>query len=270
MGVEKSPNKLFAFQIEMKGYLVNLSENRLRSLKRRYAVLKNSELKFYRTQKHLLRDESPVMVLKLRDIKNVSKVFSKAGGNGFEVSSCWVLNLTTNVPHFSFSLNQKVIDSKQKRIKSRMNGTPLFRNNSKISQSPISRTVPNPSNPKFLDGLRRLRTGIRSDILPKSQMTNCCTSKNLTRKSPIHIRICGVLGYVRRPNPLRTSTRPHPRMNRTKSERLAARLMDPRRLRRFTADAAIRITPFALKLSTPIPNISSFAAVKTRIDGSII
>ena len=58
----------------MQGYLAAMSENRLRSLKRRYVVIKNSEMKFYRTHKHLLRDEAPTMTLKLRDIKNISKV----------------------------------------------------------------------------------------------------------------------------------------------------------------------------------------------------
>uniref|UniRef100_A0AC35EXY0 PH domain-containing protein n=1 Tax=Panagrolaimus sp. PS1159 TaxID=55785 RepID=A0AC35EXY0_9BILA len=71
---------------EMSGYLVAMSDNRLKSLKRRYVVLKNSEMKFYRTQKHLIRDENPTMTIKMRDVKNISKVSSKSGGNGFEVS----------------------------------------------------------------------------------------------------------------------------------------------------------------------------------------
>uniref|UniRef100_A0A914YX64 Uncharacterized protein n=1 Tax=Panagrolaimus superbus TaxID=310955 RepID=A0A914YX64_9BILA len=71
-------------QAEMNGYLVAMSDNRLKSLKRRYVVLKNSEMKFYRTQKHLVRDENPTMTIKLRDVKNISKVSSKSGGNGFE------------------------------------------------------------------------------------------------------------------------------------------------------------------------------------------
>uniref|UniRef100_A0A914YXP5 PH domain-containing protein n=1 Tax=Panagrolaimus superbus TaxID=310955 RepID=A0A914YXP5_9BILA len=76
---------------EMNGYLVAMSDNRLKSLKRRYVVLKNSEMKFYRTQKHLVRDENPTMTIKLRDVKNISKVSSKSGGNGFEVSCFFVV-----------------------------------------------------------------------------------------------------------------------------------------------------------------------------------
>ncbi|KAE9547497.1 hypothetical protein FO519_009291, partial [Halicephalobus sp. NKZ332] len=70
---------------EMSGYLTTMSENRLRSLKRRYVVLKNAQLKFYRTQKHLLRDEAPTTIINLRDVKAVSKASTKSGGHGFEL-----------------------------------------------------------------------------------------------------------------------------------------------------------------------------------------
>lgn len=71
--------------LEISGYLTAMSDNRLRSLKRRYVVLKNAQLKFYRTQKHLLRDEAPTTVINLRDVKTVSKAYTKSGGHGFEV-----------------------------------------------------------------------------------------------------------------------------------------------------------------------------------------
>uniref|UniRef100_A0AC34R9L0 Uncharacterized protein n=1 Tax=Panagrolaimus sp. JU765 TaxID=591449 RepID=A0AC34R9L0_9BILA len=70
---------------EMSGYLTAMSENRLRSLKRRYVILKNTQLKFYRTQKHFSRDETPTMTVNLREVKAVSKASTKSGGQGFEI-----------------------------------------------------------------------------------------------------------------------------------------------------------------------------------------
>uniref|UniRef100_A0A7E4V0J9 CID domain-containing protein n=1 Tax=Panagrellus redivivus TaxID=6233 RepID=A0A7E4V0J9_PANRE len=72
-------------EMELSGYLTAMSDNRLRSLKRRFVVLRNAELKFYRTNKHFIRDEPATMVINLRNVKAISKATSKCG-NGFEIT----------------------------------------------------------------------------------------------------------------------------------------------------------------------------------------
>lgn len=64
-----------------------MSENRLRSLKRRFVVLKNSRLDFYRTAKNQLRNEPPSMSIQLENIQSITRVTSKSGSNGLQIST---------------------------------------------------------------------------------------------------------------------------------------------------------------------------------------
>lgn len=62
-----------------------MSENRLRSLKRRFVVLKNTRLDFYRTAKNQLRNEPPSMSIPLENIQSITQVSTKSGTNGLQI-----------------------------------------------------------------------------------------------------------------------------------------------------------------------------------------
>lgn len=62
-----------------------MSESRLRSLKRRFVVLRNGQLDFYRAAKNQARDEKPTMTLPLANIRSITRVSTKSGGQGFQV-----------------------------------------------------------------------------------------------------------------------------------------------------------------------------------------
>lgn len=64
-----------------------MSENRLRSLKRRFVVIKNTRLDFYRTAKNQLRNESPSMSILLDNIQSITRVTTKSGSNGIQINT---------------------------------------------------------------------------------------------------------------------------------------------------------------------------------------
>ncbi|VDN06753.1 unnamed protein product [Thelazia callipaeda] len=65
--------------VEKCGYLVQMTDNRLKSLKRRYFVLRNSFLTLYRTQKNHLKGEEPLIKIPISDIRSVTKLINKMG-----------------------------------------------------------------------------------------------------------------------------------------------------------------------------------------------
>lgn len=73
--------------LERSGYLTQMSENRLRSLKRRFVVLKNNRLDFYRTAKNQLRNEPPSMSIPLENIQSITRVTNKSGTNGLQITT---------------------------------------------------------------------------------------------------------------------------------------------------------------------------------------
>ncbi|TKR87112.1 hypothetical protein L596_011570 [Steinernema carpocapsae] len=64
-----------------------MSDSRLKSLKRRFVVLRDGQLKFYRTQKNQAREEEPIMRILIYDVKSVCRLSSKNGSYGLQVSS---------------------------------------------------------------------------------------------------------------------------------------------------------------------------------------
>ena len=64
-----------------------LTDNRLRSLKRRYAVLREHQLDFYRTAKNFARNEAPSLSLALAELSAVTRVTSKGGHRGFQIAN---------------------------------------------------------------------------------------------------------------------------------------------------------------------------------------
>ncbi|CAD5232293.1 unnamed protein product [Bursaphelenchus xylophilus] len=71
--------------MERAGYLTQMSDNRLRSLKRRYIVLKNNKLDFYRTVKEKMKNEPPSRTIQLSDVVAVNRVTSKTGTHGIQI-----------------------------------------------------------------------------------------------------------------------------------------------------------------------------------------
>ncbi|KAI6190189.1 hypothetical protein M3Y97_00089700 [Aphelenchoides bicaudatus] len=72
--------------LERSGYLTQMSESRLRStLKRRFVVMKNTRLEFYRTAKNQLRNEAPTTSIPLENIQSITRVTTKSGVNGFQI-----------------------------------------------------------------------------------------------------------------------------------------------------------------------------------------
>ncbi|KAI6225488.1 Pleckstrin-like proteiny domain-containing family H member 1 [Aphelenchoides fujianensis] len=73
--------------VERSGYLTQMSDNRLRSLKRRFVVLKDGRLDFYRAAKNHLRNEPPASSIPLGDVRSIGRVASKSGGRGFQLAT---------------------------------------------------------------------------------------------------------------------------------------------------------------------------------------
>uniref|UniRef100_A0A8R1HYD3 Uncharacterized protein n=1 Tax=Caenorhabditis japonica TaxID=281687 RepID=A0A8R1HYD3_CAEJA len=69
--------------IEKAGYWTYLTDNRIKSLKRRYVLLRNGQLHFYR--KHGSRDEEPVTKLNVADIRSVSKIEQQGAAYAFQL-----------------------------------------------------------------------------------------------------------------------------------------------------------------------------------------
>uniref|UniRef100_A0A8R1XZ77 PH domain-containing protein n=1 Tax=Onchocerca volvulus TaxID=6282 RepID=A0A8R1XZ77_ONCVO len=65
--------------LEKCGYLIQMTDNRLKSLKRRYFVFKNGFLTLYRTQKNHLKGEEPLIRIAMSDIRSVTKLINKMG-----------------------------------------------------------------------------------------------------------------------------------------------------------------------------------------------
>ncbi|KAK0411757.1 hypothetical protein QR680_005825 [Steinernema hermaphroditum] len=83
--------------MEKCGYLTQMSDSRLKSLKRRFVVLKDGCLKFYRTQKNQAREEEPLMRISIQDVKSVTRLSSRNGSHGLQISSTkGVLQYTTD------------------------------------------------------------------------------------------------------------------------------------------------------------------------------
>ncbi|CAD5223660.1 unnamed protein product [Bursaphelenchus okinawaensis] len=73
--------------MEKAGYLTQMSDNRLRSLKRRYIVLKNDKLDFYRTVKDKMKNDPPSRTIQLTDVTAVTRITSKTGTHGIQIST---------------------------------------------------------------------------------------------------------------------------------------------------------------------------------------
>ncbi|VDN18480.1 unnamed protein product, partial [Gongylonema pulchrum] len=65
--------------VEKCGYLMQMSDSRLKSLKRRYFVLKDGFLSLYRTQKNHAKSEEPLIRIAVSDIRSVTKLVNKMG-----------------------------------------------------------------------------------------------------------------------------------------------------------------------------------------------
>uniref|UniRef100_A0A7I4KCE0 Bm2554, isoform c n=1 Tax=Brugia malayi TaxID=6279 RepID=A0A7I4KCE0_BRUMA len=65
--------------LEKCGYLIQMTDSRLKSLKRRYFVFKNGFLTLYRTQKNHLKGEEPLVRIAVSDIRSVTKLVNKMG-----------------------------------------------------------------------------------------------------------------------------------------------------------------------------------------------
>jgi hypothetical protein len=67
--------------VEKSGHLVELSENKFRSFKRRYVILKNGKFCFYKKK----NDDEPSKTIVLTGIKSIARVTTKSGVHGFQV-----------------------------------------------------------------------------------------------------------------------------------------------------------------------------------------
>ncbi|VDM48253.1 unnamed protein product, partial [Toxocara canis] len=87
---------------EKSGYLIQMTDSRLKSLKRRYFVLKDSSLTLYRTQKNYMKGEEPLVRIAVSDIRSVTKISTKMG-NGLQI-------LTSNSRYCYTGESEKVTD----------------------------------------------------------------------------------------------------------------------------------------------------------------
>uniref|UniRef100_F1KT42 Pleckstriny domain-containing family H member 1 n=1 Tax=Ascaris suum TaxID=6253 RepID=F1KT42_ASCSU len=87
---------------EKSGYLIQMTDSRLKSLKRRYFVLKDSNLSLYRTQKNYMKGEEPLVRIAVSDIRSVTKISTKMG-NGLQI-------LTSNCRHCYTGESEKVTE----------------------------------------------------------------------------------------------------------------------------------------------------------------
>uniref|UniRef100_A0A0N4ZVT4 PH domain-containing protein n=1 Tax=Parastrongyloides trichosuri TaxID=131310 RepID=A0A0N4ZVT4_PARTI len=72
---------------EKQGNLTQMTDNRLKSIKRRYFVLKNGYLTIYKTQKCMNRDEGICMHIPMKDIKNIVRISSKNNVKGIQITT---------------------------------------------------------------------------------------------------------------------------------------------------------------------------------------
>ncbi|PIO53682.1 hypothetical protein TELCIR_24975, partial [Teladorsagia circumcincta] len=71
--------------VEKSGYWNQMSDSRLKSLKRRFVVLKNNQLSFYRTAKTISKGEDPLMKIAVSDIISVAKICQQGSTYAFQV-----------------------------------------------------------------------------------------------------------------------------------------------------------------------------------------
>lgn len=71
--------------VEKSGYWNQMSDSRLKSLKRRFVVLKNNQLSFYRTAKHIAKGEDPLMKIAVADIISVAKISQQGSTYAFQL-----------------------------------------------------------------------------------------------------------------------------------------------------------------------------------------
>ncbi|PAV92124.1 hypothetical protein WR25_05816 [Diploscapter pachys] len=71
--------------MEKSGYWTQMSDSRLKSLKRRFVILKNGQLSFYRTMKNHTREEDPLMKWSIADIKTVTKIHQQGAAYAFQI-----------------------------------------------------------------------------------------------------------------------------------------------------------------------------------------
>ncbi|KAK6050264.1 hypothetical protein COOONC_12231 [Cooperia oncophora] len=62
-----------------------MSDSRLKSLKRRFVVLKNNQLSFYRTAKTISKGEDPLMTIAVSDIISVAKICQQGSTYAFQL-----------------------------------------------------------------------------------------------------------------------------------------------------------------------------------------
>uniref|UniRef100_A0AC35UIG4 PH domain-containing protein n=1 Tax=Rhabditophanes sp. KR3021 TaxID=114890 RepID=A0AC35UIG4_9BILA len=72
---------------EKQGNLIQMSDNRLKSIKRRFFVLKNGTLSMYKSQKSLSREEEPTFTFTLKDIKSIVRINNKSGVKGIQITT---------------------------------------------------------------------------------------------------------------------------------------------------------------------------------------
>ncbi|CEF70279.1 FERM domain and MyTH4 domain and Pleckstrin homology domain and Pleckstrin homology-like domain and FERM/acyl-CoA-binding protein, 3-helical bundle domain and FERM central domain and Band 4.1 domain-containing protein [Strongyloides ratti] len=72
---------------EKQGNLTQMTDNRLKSIKRRYFVLKNSYLTIYKNQKCMARDEGLCMHIPMKDIKSIVRIISKNNVKGIQITT---------------------------------------------------------------------------------------------------------------------------------------------------------------------------------------
>uniref|UniRef100_A0A0N5AEF2 PH domain-containing protein n=1 Tax=Syphacia muris TaxID=451379 RepID=A0A0N5AEF2_9BILA len=88
--------------VEKCGYLIQMTDSRLKSLKRRYFVLKDGYLLLYRTQKNYMKNDEPLIKIAVSDIRSVTKVINKFG-TGLQI-------LTTNNKYCYCGESEKTTD----------------------------------------------------------------------------------------------------------------------------------------------------------------
>uniref|UniRef100_A0A7I5ECQ7 PH domain-containing protein n=1 Tax=Haemonchus contortus TaxID=6289 RepID=A0A7I5ECQ7_HAECO len=71
--------------VEKSGYWNQMSDSRLKSLKRRFVVLKNNQLSFYRTAKTNAKGEDPLMKIVVSDIISVAKICQQGSTYAFQL-----------------------------------------------------------------------------------------------------------------------------------------------------------------------------------------
>ncbi|CAB3397185.1 unnamed protein product [Caenorhabditis bovis] len=71
--------------MEKAGYWTHLTDSRIKSLKRRFVILKNGYLSFYKNCKNGNRDEEPTMRINLNEIRSVVKIEQQGAAYAFQL-----------------------------------------------------------------------------------------------------------------------------------------------------------------------------------------